>query len=147
MIIKKLVECVSKGGNMLLNIGPDAKGRIPDESLDILAGVGKWMRKNGESIYGCGNAEMEKPDTGRITKNGNVLYYHIMENPIGPAVLSGIKKEQVKKIWLVSTGAEMKVYAEWIAASFPNHTFINFGENPLLPDPVDTVVAVELADK
>ena len=51
MLIKKLVECVSKGGNLILNVGPDVKGNIPEESMKILQEIGKWMKKNGESIY------------------------------------------------------------------------------------------------
>ena len=45
MLIKKLVECVSKGGNLLLNVGPDARGNIPEESIERLAEIGKWMKK------------------------------------------------------------------------------------------------------
>ncbi len=43
-VIRKLVECVSKGGNLLLNVGPDAKGNIPPESIKILKEVGEWMK-------------------------------------------------------------------------------------------------------
>ena len=63
MLIKKLVECVSKGGNLLLNVGPDAKGNIPPQSLEILGEIGAWMKRNGESIYGCGKAGMESRTT------------------------------------------------------------------------------------
>lgn len=72
MLIKKLVECVSKGGNLLLNVGPDARGNIPEESIERLAEIGKWMKKNGESIYGCGKAGIEKPDFGRVTRHGTI---------------------------------------------------------------------------
>ena len=58
MLIRKLVECVSKGGNMLLNVGPDARGNFPEESVSRLKEIGKWMEKNGESIYGCGMFDM-----------------------------------------------------------------------------------------
>ena len=51
-LIRALVECVSKGGNMLLNVGPDAKGQIPKETLKILAEIGEWMQQNCDSIYG-----------------------------------------------------------------------------------------------
>lgn len=80
MLIKKLVECVSKGGNLLLNVGPDARGNIPEESIERLAEIGKWMKKNGESIYGCGKAGIAKPDFGRVTRHGNHLYFHVYEN-------------------------------------------------------------------
>ena len=64
MLIRKLVECVSKGGNMLLNVGPDARGNIPSESLERLAAIGKWMRLNSRSVIGCGKAGIGKPAYG-----------------------------------------------------------------------------------
>lgn len=92
MLIKKLVECVSKGGNMILNVGPDAKGKFPKESSAILAEIGRWMDKNHDSIYGCVPAEnIPKPDYGRITRNGNKYYVHIYENTLGPLSASGIR--------------------------------------------------------
>ncbi|HAO78893.1 MAG TPA: alpha-L-fucosidase, partial [Verrucomicrobia subdivision 3 bacterium] len=42
----------SKGGNYLLNVGPTSEGLIPQASVDRLAEVGKWLRVNGEAIYG-----------------------------------------------------------------------------------------------
>jgi len=142
MLIKKLVECVSKGGNLLLNVGPDAKGCIPAESLKILNIIAAWMKPNGESIYGCTYAEIPKPDYGRVTRKGNILYYHIMENQIGGIPLIGVKPEQIKRIWHVATGAEIKPFESWF--HHPDYVNIRFGESPLLPDPTDTVVGVEL---
>jgi alpha-L-fucosidase len=49
-----IAEIASKGGNYLLNVGPDGNGIIPEESVNILKGIGKWMRINGEAIYGTG---------------------------------------------------------------------------------------------
>lgn len=50
-LVKLLVDTTSKGGNLLLNVGPSGDGRIPQESLDGLKGVGAWMRTNGRAIY------------------------------------------------------------------------------------------------
>ncbi|MDO4294256.1 MAG: alpha-L-fucosidase [Eubacteriales bacterium] len=144
MLIRKLVECVSKGGNMLLNVGPDAKGNFPEQSLHILEEIGQWMEKNGDSIYGCGMSSMERPDFGRITRKGNLLYYHIFDNTIGPVPLIGIEKQEVKKIRLVSTGGEVPVANNWVSNNYPEITFADLGNNPILPDPVDTVLEVEL---
>lgn len=83
MLIRKLVECVSKGGNLLLNVGPDARGCIPPQSQQILARIGAWMEKNGDSIYGCGRADVPKPDFGYVTARGDTLYYHVIDAPIG----------------------------------------------------------------
>ena len=49
-----IAEIASKGGNYLLNVGPDGNGIIPEESVKILKGIGAWMRINGEAIYGTG---------------------------------------------------------------------------------------------
>lgn len=144
MLIKKLVECVSKGGNMLLNVGPDARGNFPEESVSILKDIGKWMEKNGESIYGCGMSDMPRPDFGRITQKENKLYYHIFDNTIGPIPLIGIEKKDVKKIRLISSGAEVPIANNWVSNNYPDITFADLGQNPILPDPVDTVLEVEL---
>ena len=146
MIIKKLAECVSKGGNLLLNVGPDARGRIPEESIEILEKVGVWMKRNGESIYGCGGAGMDKPEYGRMTRKGNVIYYHVMESPVGLLPLAGLSRGQIKRVWLVSTGAEMPIAGDWVASSYPGTVFVSFGGNPVLPDRDDAVIGVELAD-
>jgi alpha-L-fucosidase len=144
MMIKKLVECVSKGGNLLLNVGPDAKGNIPQESLDILKGIGRWMKENGKSIYGCGTSELDKPEYGRITQKDNLIYFHVTEPQIGFVPLVGIRAEQVKKIRLLKDGSELKIIQNWITGNYPDVVFVSFGDDPALPDPVDTVIEVEL---
>ena len=144
MLIKKLVECVSKGGNLLLNVGPDARGNIPEESIERLAEIGKWMKKNGESIYGCGKAGIEKPDFGRVTRRGNHLYFHVYENTVGPLPLPGVKKEEIQAIRYVATGAEIPVSTSWVHSDYPTMAFADLGEDPVLPDGVDTVIDVIL---
>ena len=54
IIIRNLCDIASKGGNYLLNVGPDSQGEIPPESLKRLSDVGKWMKVNGAAIYGSG---------------------------------------------------------------------------------------------
>lgn len=144
MLIKKLVECVSKGGNLLLNVGPDAKGNIPDESIEILNTIGKWMDKNSQSIYGCTMSDIPKPDFGRITQNDKKVYFHLYENSIGPVPLVGINKDKVKKIRLLSTGYEVPISSSWVHSDYPNIVFADLGANPLLENPIDTVLEVEL---
>ncbi len=59
-IVFKLVDIVSKGGNYLLNVGPTAEGIIPQPSVDVLLKVGKWLKVNGEAIYGTGPSPFGK---------------------------------------------------------------------------------------
>ena len=145
-IIKKLVECVSKGGNMLLNVGPDARGVIPAESCAILTEIGAWMKKNSASIYNCGASGLEKPENGRITRCGNKIYYHIMENAIGSIPLYGIRKEDVRHIRLLCDGTELPIINNWIVNNYPDIVFVDVSATPYLPDSTDTVVEITLKD-
>lgn len=147
MIIRKLVECVSKNGNMLLNVGPDAKGNIPEESLQILDEIGKWMKKNSASVYGCSCPDLPKPENGRITRKGNRIYYHVMENSIGSVPLYGIRKDQVKAIRLLGDGSELQILSNWIVNNYPDIVFVDISKTPYLPDAVDTVVEVILKEE
>ena len=143
-IIKKLVECVSKNGNLLLNVGPDARGNIPEESLEILREIGIWMKKNSASIYGCKGSGLPKPENGRITGRGNKLFYHVMENAIGSVPLYGVSKNLVKSVRLLYDGSELKVADNWIVNNYPDIAFVDISNDPYLPDAVDTVVEIEM---
>ncbi len=144
MLIHKLVECVSKGGNFLLNVGPDANGNIPEASVQILKQIGQWMKYNSESVYGCGPSGIEKPDWGRITRKGKELYLHIFENTLGPLPLTGISPEQLDSIRMLASGSEVPVSTSWVHSDYPELAFADLGPSPILPDNVDTVLKVTL---
>ncbi len=76
-IVRNLITCAKGGGNYLLNIGPKPDGSVPEEEVRILEAVGKWMDKNGPTIY-----EAERCDAGgmpyaNFTRKGNTLYIHV----------------------------------------------------------------------
>lgn len=148
LLIRKLVECVSKGGNMILNVGPDARGNFSAPSQAILQAFGDWMAKNGGSIYGCGNADIPKPEWGRYTRCGNMLYAHILEQPIGPLALTGVDPAQIVSIRRLADGSEVKRGESWITMSYPDIAFACLGDIPHytypLPDATDTVLAITL---
>lgn len=140
-LIRKLVECVSKGGNMLLNIGPDANGDIPLPQIKLLEEIGEWMKLNHESIYGCGKSQLLKPENGRITQHDNKIYYHILENDIGDIPLYGIKKEDIVDVKWLKTNAKAKISDSWIVSNYPDIVFIERKDAKLLDD-IDTVIEV-----
>ena len=79
-IVFKLVDIVSKGGNYLLNIGPMADGTVPQPSQDVLRAVGRWLKVNGEAIYGAGatpfGEELGEPSgKGTKTLGGRPMYF------------------------------------------------------------------------
>ncbi len=144
MLLKKLVECVSKGGNLLLNVGPDAQGRFPDRALATLAEMGRWMDKNGRSIYGCGPAGLPKPDFGRYTRRGDRLYAHIFENTVGPLPLFGVDKDRILSIRRLADGSEVELSRSWVHSDYPSLAFADLGPDPVLPDGTDTVLEIRL---
>ena len=148
MLIRKLVECVSKGGNMILNVGPDGRGNIPTKSEEILTEMGKWMDKNKESIYGCGISQLEKPDWGRYTQNGDVIYAHVYETPLGALPLYGIGPDKLESVTYLADGSEVNRGEAWNTVLYPDVAFLSFGENPVftypLPDEKDTVLKIRL---
>ena len=99
-LIHNLVDIASKGGNYLLNVGPDAQGVIPATSQERLRGIGEWMRVNGEAIYGTQASLFARPAWGRVTSKsvpeGTILYLHVFDwkqngtlfIPVGNEVLS-----------------------------------------------------------
>ena len=143
-VIRKLVECVSKGGNLLLNVGPDAKGRIPKESVDILTEAGEWMALNGASIYGCGASSIPMQPWGCVTEDERSVYMHVYEDTVGPVPLKGLKAEDFKLIQFEATGAEIVIKPSWTTGNYPDHMFIPVGQTPegsyALPDKIDTVI-------
>lgn len=146
LLLKKLVECVSKGGNFLLNVGPDGNGRIPRQEMDTLKYLGQWMQINGESIRGCGPSGMEKPEWGRITRRENVLYLHIYENALGPLPLYGIPAEKIRAMRLLQDGREIPLSVSWVHSDYPDMAFADLGPDPVLPDGDDTVLKVLLEE-
>ena len=81
--VEMLVDLVSKGGNLLLDIGPDADGTIPLIMVDRLLAMGRWLETNGEAIYGTTRGALQGLPWGRSTTKGNTLYLHVFDWPEG----------------------------------------------------------------
>jgi len=107
-----LIDTVSKGGNLLLNVGPTARGEFDDRALAALSGMGEWMKRHSRSIYGCTQApkEFATPADCRLTYNPdrNRLYVHILHWPIEDLILPGFAGK-VKYAQLLNDGSEIKV--------------------------------------
>jgi len=154
-IALKLVDIVSKGGNYLLNVGPTAEGVIPQASQDILRTVGRWLKVNGEAVYGAGPSpfgdefgeysargakdvrgnKLFLPQTEwRVTAKPGKLYFTFFSEPRAPFELPAMKNT-ITRAYRLADKAPVELKRE---ASRVNFTL----ERPVL-DPMATVVVVE----
>jgi alpha-L-fucosidase len=102
-LVRNVIDTASKGGNYLLNVGPTAEGEIPAASLERLAGIGKWMAVNGESIYGttAGPFKAQLP-WGRATARGGRLYLHVFDWPADGTLIVPGYSGAVNRAYLLS---------------------------------------------
>lgn len=106
-----LIETVSKGGNLLLNVGPTARGTFDSRTLERLEGIGEWMKLNNRSIYGCTQApeEFKTPENCILTYNPDTkrMYIHVLDWPMGKLFLDGFVGK-VKYAQLLHDGSEIR---------------------------------------
>ncbi len=111
-LLQMLINTVSKGGNLLLNVGPTARGEFDERALSCLTGMGEWMKRHSRSIYGCTQApeEFEVPRDCRLTFNPdtNRLYVHILAWPFRHLHLEGMAGK-VEYAQLLNDASEAKM--------------------------------------
>lgn len=109
-----LIESVSKGGNLLLNVGPTGRGTIDYRAQEALLKMGEWMKYNSRSIYGCTQApdSFEVPDNTLLTYNPttNRLYVHLLDYPLQNFTLKGMKGK-IKYVQFLHDASEIKISA------------------------------------
>ena len=115
-----LIESVSKGGNLLLNVGPTARGTFDQRAEKALAEMGEWMKFNNRSIYGCTQAppEFEVPDNTLLTYNPelNRLYVHLLDYPMKNFLMKNYG-DKVKYAQFLHDASEINIgkpYGHWI---------------------------------
>jgi len=110
-LIELLVESVGKGGNLLLNVGPTARGTFDNRAQERLKSMGEWMKYNGRAIYGCTEApsDFKAPANTLLTYNPVTkrLYIHLLAYPMGRINLSGMA-DKVKYVQFLHDASEIR---------------------------------------
>lgn len=106
-VIQLLVDSVSKGGGLLLNVGPTARGEFDRLARSILDELGTWMHHNRRSVLGAGASELTAPQDARYTQRDGRLYLHLLSWPYAHIHLPGLA-DRVKHVQFLEDGAEIR---------------------------------------
>ncbi|PYI51521.1 alpha-L-fucosidase [Paenibacillus flagellatus] len=145
-LVRKMVHIVSKGGNLLLNVGPTELGVIPEKSVERLEEVGAWLGRNGEAIYGTGESPFPyELEWGAVTVKPGVVYLHVYNGnwPNGELVLNGLKNNVRKAYALADPERRPLDVRQEYRAETDHHTMaVRVPEHA--PDDYVSVIALEI---
>ncbi|QEC43816.1 alpha-L-fucosidase [Pseudobacter ginsenosidimutans] len=135
-LIQLLAQVASRGGNLLLNVGPDGNGRIPEYSIRFLRETGKWLKENGASIYGTSFGRIADQPWGVSTSGAGKQFLHVLHMPADRQLLVPLQKRVVvSKVYLLKGKQALK---------FTTHgNDINIQLPSNLPGSADHVVVME----
>ena len=139
-LIHSLVDVASKGGNLLLNVGPTGEGIIREPSVKRLFEVGEWLKVNGEAVYGTTSSPVGTFDWGRCTKkieNGNtILYFSVFDWPVNKKIFISQITNKIIESTLLANGNPVN------ASSSDAGLIIELPETA--PDKITSVVKIKI---
>jgi alpha-L-fucosidase len=158
-LLYNLIDIVSKGGNYLLNVGPTSEGEIPAPEVDRLEAMGKWLKTNGQAIYGCGpscfgaeygqqvtekdgygnNTRVSGARDWRCTTRPGKIYIHLFKWPGTSFQLDGVKGKITRAYLLADPGKvlDVTVDGDKVAITLPEKA----------PDPIASVLALDVSEQ
>lgn len=104
-LIELLARAAGKGGNVLMNVGPMGNGKFAPEDMQILEGIGRWMKVNGDAIYAAERTPLPVQPWGTSSKKGKDLYLFVFDQPPGGTLVVGDLQSDPKSITLMGGGA------------------------------------------
>jgi len=147
-LIRIFVDCISMGGNLLLDIGPKPDGTIAQEQVAILKGIGRWTNKHESAIYGTRAGIPQGHFNGytALSKDKTILYLYVDNKPNGPLLIKGLKNV-INRIWVVGNGTKLKydVVGKQYWSDVPGMLYIDLPEE--VQDKDVTVIAIQLRNE
>jgi len=144
-VIRIFVDCLSKGGNLLLDIGPKEDGTIPKEQVTILKGLGRWTHKHAEAIYGTRAGLPTNYFNGysTLSKDSATLFLYLDYHPTGEVLVKGLMNK-VKRAYVVGEKTELqyRVLGKMSWSKVPGLLYIDLPS--AVQDQDVTVITLEL---
>jgi len=140
--VRLLASATSKGGNILMNVGPMGNGKWDEKDIEILRGVGRWLSINGEAIYGNERTDLPIQQWGVTTKKNGITYLHVYDWPSDGKLTVGGLTSDIYKAWFVSDSE--KTSLESIRLSDKD---VEIQLSEIAPDTINTVIALTLANE
>jgi len=141
-LVRNLIDCASKGGNYLLNVGPTGEGVIPEASIERLQGVGAWMKVNGVAIYATTASPFSRQlPWGRCTTKASgkntTLYLHVFNWPADGELLVPGLKNKVKSATLLASSLKL--------STKHSEDGLAIGVPATAPDPISSTIVLDLS--
>jgi len=138
-LIQDLANVASKGGNLLLDVGPTPEGTIQPEFVERLREMGKWLKVYGESIYGTTYGPLQNLAFGKTTAKGKFVYLHVFNWPQENQLEVAGLQEPVAQITLLGDKRKLKYQqrGDKLIIQVP----------PTAPDPNDSVLQITLRER
>jgi alpha-L-fucosidase len=105
-LLRELIEAWGKGGNVLLNVGPNREGVIPADSVNVLKQIGAWLKINGESVYDSKRGPFDYLPWGYATRKGDMLYLFVLQWP-KDGMLRIPMSTTISKTWLLADSSKV----------------------------------------
>lgn len=134
-IIRLLAEVASKGGNLMMNIGPMGNGKLPALSEKYFRATGSWLKQNGEAIYGTGYSPIAPQPWGVMTNKPGKLYLHVFHRPRNGKLLVPDFTAKASKAYLLAGKKPLALRQQG--------TDVTLDLPAALPDERNTVVVLE----
>jgi alpha-L-fucosidase len=155
LLLHTLIEAVSMGGNLLLNVGPTADGQFPPQAVERLEALAGWLDRNAESVQGTEPGltlwQFHGPSTRRIRPDGTTrIYLHLVTRPYEQVTVRGLPVSRIENVTLLGDGVGMNWRAQPrlkdVHSGAPDPTGeLHIGLAGVTLDDLCTVIAVDLA--
>jgi len=142
-LVRNLIDCSSKGGNYLLNVGPTSAGLIPPPSVERLKEIGQWMDVNSEAIYGTTASPFNRPlpwgrCTRKVSGNRTTLYLHVFDWPADGQLLVPTLANKIQRAYLLADKSHKRLATQNTA----NGVIVTL---PIgIPNPISTTVVLRI---